>query len=408
MRMRKTTKTRYQGVYARHQDGCAVELAAACDCSPTFYGRAWDAAAGKARKTAALPTPSAAKIARGELERELASGRVPSSDSMRVKAAVEAFLLAIESGRALNKHGRVYKPSAIRDLRGALENHVVDAFGSKRLRDVRRGDVQGLIDDLAGKSGSRVRTVVNAIRSLYAWAQDRELIDHDPAARVRLPAMNATPRDRVATVSELQTLLAALELDDALPFAIAAYATARRAEIRHARVEDVDLELGVIYLGADDRGRKSRAAQRAVPLVKPLRVMVRQSLMARGRPAGEELLCAGHKPGGRNSGMLSFEALQTRADAKWAPVDQDGNELPKVGERITAHECRHTCASWLHAAGVLPIVVSQLMGHATPAHGGGAEITMSRYTHALPGALGRACEQFDNYLLRATESEATG
>jgi hypothetical protein len=38
-------------------------------------------------------------------------------------------------------------------------------------------------------------------------------------------------------------------------------------EIRHARVEDVDLDLGVIYLGADDRGRKSRAAQRAVPIV---------------------------------------------------------------------------------------------------------------------------------------------
>ena len=166
---------------------------------------------------------------------------------MRVSSAIEAFLAAVDAGRALNKHGRRYKPSAIRDLRGALERYVEPAIGGYRLADVRRGDVQRLVDALTPeKSGSRVRTVVNAIHSLYAWAQDRELVDHDPAYRVRLPAMNPTPRDRVATVAEMEKLLGALELKDALPYAIAVYATARRAEIRHARVEDVDLELSVI------------------------------------------------------------------------------------------------------------------------------------------------------------------
>jgi integrase len=336
------------------------------------------------------------------MERAMASGRVPLSDSMRVAAAIEAFLLAIENGRALNKHGRPYKPSAIRDLRGALTNHVEPALGAKRLAAVRRRDVQGLVDELTGRglSGSSVRTVVNAIRSLYAWAEDRELVDHDPASRVRLPAMDAKPRDRVATVREMGTLLAALELEDRLPFAIAAYATARRAEIRHARVEDVDLELGVIYLGADDRGRKSRAAQRAVPLARPLRTLLREVLMSRGRPAARDLLCPGHKPGGRNSGMLSFEALQTRADGVWATADLN---------RVTAHECRHTCASWLDEAGVRPVVVSQLMGHSTPARqAGAAQITQERYTHALPGALDRALELFDAYLASEAKREATG
>lgn len=387
--MPKDTKTRYEGVYARHKQDCAIEAGGACSCKPSFYSRAWDSAAGKTRKTAFLGSPAAAKAARGDLERELASGRVPASQSMRVKAAIEAFLSAIENGRALNKHGRPYKPSAVRDLRGALENHVEDALGAKRIGDVRRGDVQRLVDDLTGKSGSRVRTIVNAIRSLYAWAEDRELVDHDPAKRIRLPAMDATPRDRVATVGEMQQLLAALDVADALPFAIAAYATARRAEIRHARLDDVDLKLGVIYLGADDRGRKSRAAQRAVPIAKPLRKMLRLAELAREPDAGD-LLCPAHKPGGRNSGMLSFEALQTRADAAWGRAKLT---------RITAHECRHTCASWLDAAGVRPVVVSQLMGHAAPAKQvGAAEITQTRYTHSLPGDLDRAVALFDTYL----------
>jgi integrase len=312
---------------------------------------------------------------------------------MRVEEAIEAFLQAAEAGSALNKYGRPYKPSAIRDLRGSLDNHVQPMLGTMRLREVHCADVQSIVDLLTpDKSGSRVRSVVNAIHSLYAWAQRRELANHDPASQVRLPAIDATPRDRVGTVAELTVLLDALDPADALPYALAAYATARRAEIRHAKVEDVDLDLGVIYLGADDRGRKSRAAQRAVPIVKPLATMLRRELIRRGRPDGTALLCPGHKPGGRNSGMLSFEALQARADAIWQPRHRDGTPNgPKMGERIAAHECRHTCATWLDAAGLRSVVVSALMGHSTPAYqAGAARITQERYTHVLPGELPRS------------------
>ena len=118
----------------------------------------------------------------------------------------------------MNKHRRRYERSATRDLEGALNNHVVPAFGAKKLGGVRRRDVQGLVDDITPDlSGSRVRSVVNAIHSLYRWAQARELVYHDPAALVQLPAMESEPRDRVATPEEMARLLAALELEDALP-----------------------------------------------------------------------------------------------------------------------------------------------------------------------------------------------
>jgi integrase len=393
------TKTRYQGIYARHRLDCAVDQGRACNCSPSYWGQVWDRAAGKPRKTKKLHSIAEARNARADLEATLRAGTLPMSSTMRVAKAIEAYLDAIEAGKALNEHGRPYKPSAIRDLQGAPEGYVEPALGGRRLADVRRGDIQRLIDSMTPeKSGSRVRTVVNAVRSLYAWAQDRELVD--PASRVRLPAMNATPRDRVATVAEMQTLLDALDPADALPYALAVYATARRAEIRHARVGDVDLDLGVIYLGADDRGRKSRAAQRAVPIAKPLAVRLRRELMRRGRPDPAALLCPGRKPGGRNSGILSFEGLQKRVDDRWEPHGEPTGE--KVAERITAHECRHTCASWLDAAGVRPVLVSQLMGHAAPARQmGAAHITQERYTHALPGELEKARGQFDRWLAEA-------
>lgn len=42
--------------------------------------------------------------------------------------------------------------------------------------------MQAIVDELTPTlSGSRVRSVVNAVRSLYRWAQDRDLATHDPA-----------------------------------------------------------------------------------------------------------------------------------------------------------------------------------------------------------------------------------
>jgi integrase len=395
MRVPKDTKTRFQAVYARHKTGCAVERDEKCSCSPSYWGKTWDRGRACVVKTTMLPTPSEAAQARADLIEGLRRGIAPASTTIRVGKMIDLFLDAAGSGVALNKHGRRYKPSAIRDLRGCLVNDVKPVLGAKRAGDVRRADCQRLVDGLSGKSGSRVRSVVNAIRSMYRWAQDREIVQHDPAALVRLPAMDATPRDRVATVSEMAALLDALPILDALPFALAGYATARRGEIRHLALDDVDLKLGVIYLGADENGRKSRAAQRSFPIVRPLASILRRAAIAR-KPTASDLLCPGEKPGGRNSGMLSFEALQTRSDDVW--------ETAKL-KRITAHECRHTAISWLDAAGVRAKVISEIAGHEIRTDG--AQVTR-RYTHTLPDDLAKAGQLLDTYLADATSEEATG
>jgi integrase len=88
--------------------------------------------------------------------------------------------------------------------------------------------------------------------------------------------------------------------------------------------------------------------------------------------------------------MLSFEALQARADKRWKAAEHG---------RITAHECRHSFATWLDAAGVRPVVASRLMGHALPRRQeGAADITQARYTHVLPGDIELAREQFDAFV----------
>lgn len=64
--------------------------------------------------------------------------------------------------------------------------------------------------------------------------------------------------------------------------------------------------------------------------------------------------------------------------------------------RITLHECRHTFASYMIAAGVNAKALSTFMGHASIA------ITLDRYGHLFPRAESEAAGLLDAYLTRAT------
>jgi integrase len=175
---------------------------------------------------------------------------------------VPRFVEDAKAGRALNKKGKKYKPNAIVTIEQALGLHVVPSLGARRLVDIRKGDIQRIADNVSEKrSGSRVRGVVNSVRSLYTWANQRELASHDPAADIVLPPVNAKPRERIATPKEMVALLGALERKDAVPYALAAYSWARRAQIERLRWEEVDLKVGLVEWGADEENaRKSEAA----------------------------------------------------------------------------------------------------------------------------------------------------
>jgi integrase len=69
--------------------------------------------------------------------------------------------------------------------------------------------------------------------------------------------------------------------------------------------------------------------------------------------------------------------------------------------RITLHECRHTFASLMIAAGVNAKALSTFMGHAA------IGITLDRYGHLMPGSEAEAAGLLDAYLAaqRATDED---
>ncbi|MGH2862437.1 MAG: hypothetical protein ACRDLT_13170, partial [Solirubrobacteraceae bacterium] len=90
------------------------------------------------------------------------------------------------------------------------------------------------------------------------------------------------------------------------------------------------------------------------------------------------------------TGLLNTGGLFKRTREIWA--------AQKL-EPITLQEARHSAATWLDAAGVPLKIASVLMGHATPERqAGAAQITLARYTHALPEDVLKARDTLAAYL----------
>jgi hypothetical protein len=119
---------------------------------------------------------------------ELAVARPPAAVTMA--AAIEDFIDAAEQGRAVNRSGRRYRPSALRDLTGILRFHVAPALGERPLPEVRRADIQAFVDRLGAErlSESRIRSVISALRALYAHAIDQGYVEFNPADGLTMPS----------------------------------------------------------------------------------------------------------------------------------------------------------------------------------------------------------------------------
>jgi hypothetical protein len=110
-------------------------------------------------------------------------------------AAIEEFIAAAEHGETVNRSGRRYRPSALRDVTGILRLHVAPALGERDITEVRRADIQLLVEGLArgGLSESRIRSVISALRALYGHAIDRGYVEYNPADGLTMPDLQAMP-----------------------------------------------------------------------------------------------------------------------------------------------------------------------------------------------------------------------
>jgi integrase len=179
------------------------------------------------------------------------------------------------------------------------------------------------------------------------------------------------------------------------------YAGLRCGELLALRIEDVNLAAGVIHVRrgwdtVEGEITTKSGKERRVPIAAVLRDYLDEHLL---QLAWSEGLIFGRSP----VSPFSADKLRKGALHSWGWKRRHGNGKPeewvRAGEDalepIGLHECRHTFASLMIAAGVNAKALSTYMGHAN------ISITLDRYGHLMPGNEDEAAGLLDAYLARA-------
>ena len=385
----KWEPTRYPGIRTRHANDCGTLRGGRCSCAPLFKARVWIAREQRQIEKS-HPTLAAARSWQRDAQRLEQRGALRSPAQTTVREAVLAWLELAEAGEAVSRSRRPYKPSTLRGYRVGAAKYVLPALGEMRLSDLSRSDVQELADKLraGGMAPSSVHNALDVLRAVCRHAVARDVLAANPTQGLDLEAGHPVqPRERIAGPQEAAALIGAVPEPDRATWATALYAGLRRGELRALQRRDVDLEAGVIRVrrsyddgGAGEPGSytapKTRRGERQVPVLAVLRPHLAAALLACG-PDPEALVL------GRDGRPFVSSSLRHRALTAWKRAEL---------EPIRLHECRHTFASLLIAAGTNIKAVSEALGHASVA------FTLDVYGHLLPGAMQDVARLADAWL----------
>jgi integrase len=388
--MQSNHRKGHVGIVVKHRKGCRSEHDGRCNCDPRYQASVWSAR-DKRRLRREFPTLGAAKAWRQDALVALRKGTMRATTPKTLREVADAWLEGARSGAIRNRSGDRYKSSAIRGYEQALRARVLPDLGGTKLAQLTRADVQALADRLQaeGLDPSTIRNQVMPLRAIYRRAVSRGEVAVNPTTGLELPAVRGK-RDRIASPTEAEALIAALPAGDRPLWATAMYAGLRLGELRALDWSNVDLAGGVIRVERSWDARegavapKSTAGTRKVPVPAVLRDYLVEHRMRQGERGGLVFGRSVERP-------FAPSTIGDRATRAW----QDAGVEP-----IGLHECRHTFASLMIDAGVNPKALSTYMGHAN------ISITLDRYGHLMPGNEEEAAGMLDSYLQRAGNPNA--
>lgn len=415
------------GLRIRHSRECTSELGLpaakrtgakrACNCVVSVEAWAFDKRTGKKiRKTfSGSGAQAAAKNWRADATESVRRGTMRPATQTTLRQAAEQWLEGAKTGAIRRKGGAIYKPSTLHGYEQSLRLRVLPKLGAARLSGVALTDLQDFAEGMleARLDPSTIGNTIMPLRVIFKRALTRGEITVNPTAGLELPAVTGR-RDRIVDPAEAAELLAALPETDRALWATAIYAGLRRGELLALRWDDIDLAAGKIMVerSYDPRSRqtvtpKSRAGTRRVPILAVLRDYLDEHKLRAGDTTGLVFGRPNGQPFNHSSVLYrSSSAWKAAAIEKARAAGATDDELEAMGsapfDSLTLHECRHSFASIMIAAGVEAKALSTYMGHAS------IWITFDRYGKLMPGNEEQAAQQADAYLARADTAARIG
>ena len=322
--------------------------------------------------------------ARAERRRLMAVGR-PESNASEGAGTLHTFAAEwFTAGEPLWTPGTL----SVRDH--AYRTRIEPAFGDRRLTTLRRPEVEAWAADLIERGHGRraVEIAVQTLRAMLSVALDADLIETNPAARVRLPPPPPRERsasDRVIDQSGRDRLIAAAhDVRQETIIRAAVEAGLRRGEIAGLTWPDVLLDQRrLVVRQAVWQSKKTGKVVQSPKAGKMGRVAISQAFAARLADwHSESVLEGGADPlgyvwPGRAGGPMSPSSithLVAKVGKRAGLVDARGRHI------ASAHGLRHSAGSIALSEGVPLTVVSAQLRHSRPA------FTAARYSHLLSDA----------------------
>jgi integrase len=290
--------------------------------------------------------------------------------------------------------------------RQLLERQIVPHLGViplQKLRPSHITDWHGKLLTAGGADGRPLapRTVGHAHRLLQKGlnlALTAELIARNVARAVKVPKVQAE-EIKILKAGEITAVLATIKGHELEPLVVLALSSgARRGELLGLSWGCVDLSVGSIRIersleqtagGLKFKRPKTRNGLRSISLP-PVAV---EALQALWRKTLERRMALGQgRPGPDTLVFTDFDGDALKPDniSRWWREFVYAQGLP----RVCFHALRHTAASSLIAAGIDPVSVSKLLGHAR------ASITLDVYSHLF--------ERRDDQIAKAMQAALTG
>lgn len=311
-----------------------------------------------------------ARSGRSKFLGDLAAGAAVRSSQATLRDAWQQFFEGAKAGTITSRSRQPFKPATLRGYERGWKQ-IDPELGAHRLTDIRRADVQALVDrwNAAGDAApSTIGNWLDPLRTIYRRALARDLVTINPTIGVEVPADRRNRAMRIADRKEAAKLIATAPPADRALWATAIYGGLRRGELRALRWQDIDLSAKLISVSRnwdDEAGEidpKSRGSTRRVPIIPALAAPLKAHQTATGR-GGNDLVF-----GREATKPFTPSTIGKRAKDAWE------QHTP-----IGLHECRHTFASFMIDAGANAKALSVVMGHAS------ITITFDTYGHLMPG-----------------------
>ena len=241
-----------------------------------------------------------------------------------------------------------------------LRHDIIPHWKARHIADISRRDVRSLLDTITMRSPSVSRLAYAAMRGLFAWCLERDLIDHSPCQGIKAPP-RSTARDRVLSDQELITIWTAAD-SMGYPYGpiikLLILTGQRLNEVCDMTWAELDLETNVWRL-PKERTKNGKAHE--LDLSPQARDLIDQALRM-----GRFVFCAR----GGGTGFRGYSAAKRKLDKIIHQIRLKADPLCAPMEPWRVHDLRRTTATGCASLGFAPHVIEWVLNHISGARGG--------------------------------------